>query len=364
MISILMPYAAENFPVRQRGRATGWVAGCSKVGGVIAQGFAALALGAGLWSGCRAIAIPTVASLLLVAVFGHETRGRDLRELETKAGFKRLDGDRRNECRAPGCSCSFPWPSFLFMGSKRRPCPDQPWAVSPGSPADATALSSARPSLDPDRVYTLPDLVDIAERNNPETRVLWERAKQRATAAGVARSALFPTLAAVASASMNQYSLFFGKFYHEDTALFPAIVNLSYTVFDFGARRAKIDEARANLLAADFAFQRRTPSIRLPRDRGLLSTAGRASQEDAAQATSTDAQTVEEAVEARLANGLATLPDVLEARSATAQARYELASIQGLQAIARGGLATVLGASPTCRIPNREYLQLPAAAEQ
>jgi putative MFS transporter len=29
-----------------------------------------------------AIAIPTVASLLLVAVFGHETRGRDLRELE------------------------------------------------------------------------------------------------------------------------------------------------------------------------------------------------------------------------------------------------------------------------------------------
>lgn len=29
-----------------------------------------------------AVAIPTVASLLLVALFGHETRGRDLRELE------------------------------------------------------------------------------------------------------------------------------------------------------------------------------------------------------------------------------------------------------------------------------------------
>jgi MFS transporter, putative metabolite:H+ symporter len=33
VISILLPYAAGSFPVRQRGRATGWVAGCSTVGG-------------------------------------------------------------------------------------------------------------------------------------------------------------------------------------------------------------------------------------------------------------------------------------------------------------------------------------------
>ena len=82
VISVLMPYAAESFPVRQRGRATGWVAGCSKVGGVIAQGFAALALVPAFGLAAGSIAIPTVASLLLIAVFGHETRGLDLRELE------------------------------------------------------------------------------------------------------------------------------------------------------------------------------------------------------------------------------------------------------------------------------------------
>jgi putative MFS transporter len=85
VISILMPYAAENFPVRQRGRATGWVAGCSKIGGVIAQSFAAAALVPAFGLAAGAIAVPTLASLLLVAVFGHETRGRDLRELEVKA---------------------------------------------------------------------------------------------------------------------------------------------------------------------------------------------------------------------------------------------------------------------------------------
>lgn len=82
VISILMPYAAESFPVRQRGRATGWVAGCTKIGGVIAQTFAAAALVPAFGLAAGAIAVPTMASLLLIAVFGHETRGRDLRELE------------------------------------------------------------------------------------------------------------------------------------------------------------------------------------------------------------------------------------------------------------------------------------------
>jgi MFS transporter, putative metabolite:H+ symporter len=85
VISILMPYAAESYPVKLRGRATGWVAGCSKVGGVMAQGLASLAMVPAFGLAAGAIAVPTVVSLLLVAVFGHETRGRDLRELEARA---------------------------------------------------------------------------------------------------------------------------------------------------------------------------------------------------------------------------------------------------------------------------------------
>jgi MFS transporter, putative metabolite:H+ symporter len=82
VISILLPYTSESFPVRLRGRATGWVAGCSKIGGVMAQGLALMALVPAFALGAGAIAIPMIAALLLVAVFGHETRGRDLRELE------------------------------------------------------------------------------------------------------------------------------------------------------------------------------------------------------------------------------------------------------------------------------------------
>jgi putative MFS transporter len=85
VISILLPYTSESFPVRLRGRATGWVAGCSKVGGVMVQGLALMTLVPAFALTAGALAIPTIGSLLLVVIFGHETRGRDLRELENLA---------------------------------------------------------------------------------------------------------------------------------------------------------------------------------------------------------------------------------------------------------------------------------------
>ena len=83
VISILLPYAAENYPLRIRGRATGWVAGCSKGGGLICQGLGALALVPTIGTSSLAIAVPTVLSLALIAACCRETRGRDLRELES-----------------------------------------------------------------------------------------------------------------------------------------------------------------------------------------------------------------------------------------------------------------------------------------
>ena len=83
VISILLPYVAEISPITVRGRATGWVAGCSKLGGLIAQGLSALALVPALGPASAAIAAPATMSLLLIAIFGRETRACDLRELET-----------------------------------------------------------------------------------------------------------------------------------------------------------------------------------------------------------------------------------------------------------------------------------------
>ena len=68
---------------------------------------------------------------------------------------------------------------------------------------------------------------------------------------------------------------------------------------------------------------------------------------------------MEQAAEERLTNGLATLPDVLEARSATAQAEYDLQAIVGAEEIARGDLATAVGTSATVAIRVQPLDQLP-----
>jgi putative MFS transporter len=82
VISILLPYAAENYPLRIRGRATGWVAGCSKLGGLIAQGLSVVGAVPPFATAVLVVAVPGVIAFILIALFGRESRGRDLRELD------------------------------------------------------------------------------------------------------------------------------------------------------------------------------------------------------------------------------------------------------------------------------------------
>ena len=89
IIAMLLPYAAESYPLKIRGRATGWVAACTKAGGLVAQLLGLLGLVPALLIVAWLILVPVLASLALVAWCCAETRGRDLRELEATAG-KRL----------------------------------------------------------------------------------------------------------------------------------------------------------------------------------------------------------------------------------------------------------------------------------
>ena len=82
IIATLLPYAAESFPFRIRARATGWVAACSKGGGLAAQLLGILALEPSLGGAALMILAPAVLSLVLLIRFGRETRGRDLRHLD------------------------------------------------------------------------------------------------------------------------------------------------------------------------------------------------------------------------------------------------------------------------------------------
>ena len=49
--------------------------------------------------------------------------------------------------------------------------------------------NAAKVAINPKKVYDLPELIDLAERNNPDTRVAWESARKAAAAVGLSESA-------------------------------------------------------------------------------------------------------------------------------------------------------------------------------
>lgn len=196
-------------------------------------------------------------------------------------------------------------------------------------------------------VYSLAELVDFAESHNPNTRLTWANARAHAEALGIARSELYPLLSTVAISQTGRDEIYVGtRYYRQTSQSFDMAVDLNYTILDFGARAGRIDVAKAQQLAADFDFNDAHRRVIYQVETAYYQLLNAIGQEEAARANLANAQTVQQAAEASLKGGLATLPDVLEARSASARAEYDLQATLGTEDVARGNLATALGVSP------------------
>src|SRR5215831_4118100 len=144
----------------------------------------------------------------------------------------------------------------IIFGQKAPSVPDHPWDASLAKPYLKTPprLQPAS-TLDPAKIYTLSELVNIGEENNPETRVAWQNAKARAADVGIAQSALYPTLSASALARSTRFGMFYGTSFEQQTIeTFSPVFLLDYIIFDFGQRSEQIAASRNNLLAANFHF--------------------------------------------------------------------------------------------------------------
>ena len=229
-----------------------------------------------------------------------------------------------------------------------------PWHSSQESSIrdETQQLVSEKFTVNAGSTYSLAELIDLAESHNPETRVAWERARSMGDAFGVARSELYPTLVAlVLSQTSRQQAFLNSSFYRQVVQSFDLAFDLNYTIFDFGGRSGRIDQARARLLASDFSFNDTHRRVIYKVETAYYLLLNAVGQEEAAHANLSNANAVQQAAESSLKNGLATLPDVLEAKSAVAEAVYNVQAAIGAEDVARGNLATALGASPLQPIP-------------
>lgn len=230
---------------------------------------------------------------------------------------------------------------------------------TPRSAADCTGASipgTGAAVLDANHAYTLAELIDIAEHNNPHTRVVWERAKQRASQLGIAKSAYYPVLAGLAAFADQRIIEPFPKPLAPDGYVMvqaPVIqpeVTLQYLLFDPGERAAHMDAATQEKLAAGANFIQANQEIAFRVSIAYYRLLTAQERLRAAEDTLKTAQTTREAAEARLNNGRATLPDVLNARSESAQAVFDRESADGDEQIARVALTEAVGADPSPNI--------------
>jgi len=227
---------------------------------------------------------------------------------------------------------------------------------SPAAVADCAARETPREGaaiLDSAHPYTLAELIDIAEHHNPSTRTIWERAKQKARELGLAKSAYYPELDGLAVFGDERLINPFPKplaprgYVMVEIPVVRPEVTLQYLIFDFGKREASVDAAKAEKLGAgaDVIQVNQALAFRVASAFYQLLTAQERLQ--AAQDTLRTAQTTQDAAENRLNNGLATLPDVLNARAETAQAVFDEESADGDEKIARVTLTEAVGADPS-----------------
>lgn len=227
---------------------------------------------------------------------------------------------------------------------------------TPRGAADCAATGTPRfavANVDPGHAYTLAELIDIAERNNPRTRVAWERAKQKADQLGIERSAYYPILAADAVFGNERIIQPFPKplapqgYTVNDISLVQPEIALRYLLFDSGKRKASVDIATAESLTAgaNFIQTNQEVAFRVATAYYTLLTAQERLQ--ATKDTLKTAQTTQDAAEAQLRNGRSTLPDVLNARAETSQAIFDEESADGEEKISRVGLRNAIGAEPS-----------------
>src|SRR5215831_7570762 len=254
-------------------------------------------------------------------------------------------------------------------GRQVAPTPSSYWrAPNLGSYVDVLKATEAS-RIDPDKRYELPELIDLAQRVNPETRVAWEAARRAALAGGLVESEYFPVLAISALGGYKSVgvplpkSLVSDGFFRFDLAQVVPTLNLRWLLLDFGRRNSTRDAAKERLLAANLGFNRKHQQIVFAVQRAFYGLTSVRARIAVAQSSLDAARAVQEATESRLRSGLATRPELALARQQTAQATFELEEVLDKERDGQVTLAESIGTSPTTPIQVTDFSALPPPAE-
>ena len=257
--------------------------------------------------------------------------------------------------------------------------PDKPWAIpsvsgtadraGPWVQRDAVFGQGKGVPIEQNRRYSLAELIDIAQRNNPETRIAWEQARRAALAVGLDESEYAPQVSIDVIGGYQRTPLPIptttipaGYFISDTREIFPVLA-LKWLLFDFGRREGQDQAARANSFVANVTFTGVHQKLVYTVSRAYFSLGAARGRLSSARRAVTAAETVQDAAVSRRERGLATVVVPAQAQRQTAQARYYLTKATGDERTAYANLIASLGVAADARIDIVDSSQQPLPAE-
>ena len=238
-------------------------------------------------------------------------------------------------------------------------------APSPAAVRREEPAAVSAPKQDPEMLaalakggtVSLARLIEFALKTSPDTRAAWSDARAAAALVGSRRSVWFPTVEVDANAGLTHPLI--------GTAQLPLLktvgpsAQLSWLLLDLGTRSADIDEAKALLAAANLAHDQSVQDLVLRVEQAYTQYQAAKALSAAQKASVDEARTAAQAADERRTAGLATIADVLQAKTALSQAQLNLMTVEGQVQTLRGALATAVGVPATVPV---EAEELPQAA--
>lgn len=183
---------------------------------------------------------------------------------------------------------------------------------------------------------TLPDVVERALCNNPQTREAWANARAQAAQVGVGEAAFLPSLSASGSFTHNNTS---STTSHQESVG----LSLTYRLYDFGGRDATLENARQVLAAVNATQDATLQSVFLAAVQAYYQLFATQAAVDSATEAEKSSRESFNAAAARYNVGSGTPADKLQTQTAYSQAVLNRIRAEGDARNAQGTLANVMG---------------------
>ncbi len=252
------------------------------------------------------------------------------------------------------------------------PPPTRTGAADFAIPANP-ALAELPPTegIDLARTYRLPELIDLAQRNNPATRGAWQRAREAALAVGMVETTYLPVITANVVAGRQdtqmplQVPIGTQKYFTTTAEGVAPSVALQWLIFDFGQRAAVADAAKQGAIAANVLFNGTHQKLIFDVTRTYYVYGAAVTRRQIAGQALKNSLAIRSAAEDRLGRGLATTVEVAQARQQVAQSELRRVQAEGQERDAHQALIAAIGINATARlkVENSGTRRLPAPTD-